>query len=429
MNDNSDNQHKSGLLKVLIYCATQDELDLMKSTLPIIDGFWDGFTDMAKAKEAIASGEYGIIIADFTSKNPNGRDLLLAANALSTQIKSICVSWRTRIDVVSRMWNIDNGFYFTYKGEETDAMTVALYSMFTESTHIKWFNHMQGEFNAMREKVGREKTQTVLLNGSVGTGKFTLAQIAHIRSPRRNARFVFANCSSIIPHVVRKWTALEKSHFLRILRSMVEEAQGGTLYFHEINMLDTEALELIAGYFSDDLKVNTENSKFNGIIICSSSTDLVEMTAAHICPPQLLKILHKNVIRVPSLVDYSDNLELLAIDMLKNYCISQNIEPKVFSKSALRIITDHVWTRNLRELFDVIKHAVFITKGKRISDDAIVMKPIVSERDSKTDKFRKVKQALRDAEGKKRKAAKALEIAPKTLYAWMKEMGIPYDYK
>lgn len=291
MENNSCNNKNQELLKVLIYCSTRDELEKLKSTLPIIDGYWDGFTDLGKAKEAITSGKYGIVLADFTSRNPDGRDLLLAANALSTQIKSICVSWRTRVDVVSRMWNIDDGYFFRFKGEETDAMTVALYSMFAEDTHIKWFNHMQGEFHAMREKIGREKTQTVLLNGSAGTGKFTLAQIAHIRSSRRNGNFVFANCSSITPHEARKWSQLEKSHFMKILGSMVEEAQGGTLYFHEINMLDSEALELIAEYFAEEIKVNTAASKFNGIIMCSSSMDLLQMSAAHMCPPKLLDIL------------------------------------------------------------------------------------------------------------------------------------------
>ena len=149
----------------------------------------------------------------------------------------------------------------------------------------------------------------------------------------------------------------------------------------------------------------------------------------HICSPKLIQVLRRNVIKVPSLTEYHEDIELLAIEVLKNYCISQNIPEKVFTKSALKVMSEHVWSRNLRELFDVIKHAVFITPNKRISADAIIMHPVVDANDTHSDKLRKVKQALRDCNGKKRHAAKKLNIAPKTLYAWMKEYGIPLDYK
>lgn len=46
-----------------------------------------------------------------------------------------------------------------------------------------------------------------------------------------------------------------------------------------------------------------------------------------------------------------------------------------------------------------------------------------------SEKLRKVRLAIRNNNGYKRRAAKELEIAPKTLYAWMKDLGIPLDYK
>ena len=68
-----------------------------------------------------------------------------------------------------------------------------------------------------------------------GTGKFSLSQISHIRSLRRNNRFVFANCKMMAEKPVMKWGAKEKSQFRHILRSMAKDAQSGTLYFHEID--------------------------------------------------------------------------------------------------------------------------------------------------------------------------------------------------
>lgn len=53
----------------------------------------------------------------------------------------------------------------------------------------------------------------------------------------------------------------------------------------------------------------------------------------------------------------------------------------------------------------------------------------VDSTDNNSDKLRKVKQAIRNNNGNKCRAAKELEIAPKTLYVWMKDLGIPPDYK
>ncbi len=128
-------------------------------------------------------------------------------------------------------------------------------------------------------------------------------------------------------------------------------------------------------------------------------------------------------------MDYHEDIELLAIEILKHYCVSLDIPEKVFTKAASKAICDHIWSRNLRELFDVIKHAVLISPNKRIAADAIIMHPIVDATDTQSNKLRKVKLALRDCKGNKRRAAKELHIAPKTLYAWMRDLGIPLDYK
>lgn len=425
----SENITKKDYKRVLIYCSSKEQLDEILSSLPIIDGYWDAFDNLQEAIDALKNGDYGIAFCESTPLNPADRELVMAANSKATNIQSFYSSWLTRNDVIASMWDLEDGYCFRYSREEQDAMTVALYSMFTEPSHIKWFSHMQGEFHAMREKVAREKTQTVLLTGASGTGKYTLAQIAHIRSMRRNHRFIFANCKALAPRKVMKWGSSEKSHFTRILRSMTDQAQGGTLYLHEIDHLDIEAQELIADYLNNELRVNTDKNIFKGIIICSTRVNIEDCFPGHICSPKLIQVLRRNVIKVPSLTDYHEDIELLAVDVLKNYCVSQNIPEKVFTKAALKVMSEHVWSRNLRELFDVIKHAVFITPNKRISADAIIMHPVVDANDTHSDKLRKIKQALRECNGKKRHAAKKLNIAPKTLYAWMKEYGIPLDYK
>lgn len=121
---------------------------MAKENLPLIDGYWDAFTDVDEAKKAIESGKYGVVVADYTTHNPKGRDLLMQSNSLSSNVKHVCISCRKRIDVVSYNWQLDDGYIFKYKGEERDAMTAAVYSMFTEHSTIQWIHHMLGEHEA-----------------------------------------------------------------------------------------------------------------------------------------------------------------------------------------------------------------------------------------------------------------------------------------
>ena len=65
--------------------------------------------------------------------------------------------------------------------------------------------------------------------------------------------------------------------------SMTNQAQGGTLYLHEIDHLDIEAQELIADFLNNELKVNTDKNLFNGIIICSTRVSIEDRLPGHIC--------------------------------------------------------------------------------------------------------------------------------------------------
>ena len=85
---------------------------------------------------------------------------------------------------------------------------------------------------------------------------------------------------------------------------------------------------------------------------------------------------------------------------------------------------NHVWTRNIRELFKTIKDAINITPGKRIPEEAIRILPHFDLTDNEREQKSNVRLALKQTNGNVAKAANMLEVSRKTLYVWMSKHGI-----
>ena len=67
---------------------------------------------------------------------------------------------------------------------------------------------------------------------------------------------------------------------------MFSEAEKGTLYFHEIEKLDYEAQEILADVLLSSLATRAPKGerRFNGLVICSTSSVLENRVSDKIFP-------------------------------------------------------------------------------------------------------------------------------------------------
>lgn len=417
--------------RALIYGPTLDDVEKTKQSLPLMEDCVDEFTNLKEAKQAVLTGKYSIVLACYTSLNPDVKSLLDLARNTPGCVQSICETQDPSDVVMSHVWDIGKNHLFTKSKSEIDDLTIPLHAMFSDRSPAKWFSNLQSEFQRVRRQREESECNIVLIIGAQGTAKYTVAQIGHLHSTRNKAPFVFVNCKLPERRHHLLWNEKDKGFFTNNINAIMENADRGTLYFHEIDHLDIEAQDVLADIFKSG-KYTMSDGKgrtvFTGVIVCSMRQSFEEGVENETISRNLIQVISRNTLTMPSLHEFHNDIPTLARELTEHYCMSQGKEVKSLSNKAMQAIMDHVWTRNIRELFKTIKDAINITPGKRIPEEAIRILPHFDLTDNEREQKSNVRLALKQTNGNVAKAANMLGVARKTLYQWMAKHGIEKGY-
>lgn len=413
--------------KVLIYSSTGELWNGFKSALSGNAENIIVVNDIAQAKEHIASGKYMFLITDLTIYDPDARDLMHWANSKSPQLNTLFAGQSKHPRVDTEVWKMYDDHIFHHEGQGVDNLTVPLSMILHPRSSLQWARNVVSEIHRTQSQQSKGEVRTVLLIGATGTAKFSIAQIAHFQSDRRCMPFVFVNCKNPNPSDNRTWTQAKRGDFIRNVNNIMASAHKGTLYFHNIDCLEMDAQLELANILRS---LDSEKQLIPGIIICSTRNNLEEQVKNGKCSSNLFSAINNIVMRVPSLSDYKDEIDELATELLRKYCVSVNKPERILSRSACDSIKNFIWGHNVRELFGVLKHADAMTdEGKPLTEaDLRLAYKIESDDDSNREAL--VRKALRKAGGVVSNAAAELGISRKTLYSWLKIFKInPKIYK
>lgn len=186
--------------------------------------------------------------------------------------------------------------------------------------------------------------QGVLIAGENGTGKELIARIIHGRSSRSAYPFVVMNCAM-------SGEVLESE-----FQTKIEGAQGGTLYFEEINE------------FPLHLQAKLVQNTYSIRIIASTSCNLQDLVNDKLFRSDLYAKISFVSMNVPALRERLEQIPMLVRAYIEKYNkltgSSVNSTP---SAEALDAFTSYTWPGNVRELEHVIERIV-ITKATGIID-------------------------------------------------------------
>lgn len=417
--------------RALIYSLTPIDLNELSASVPIIPEEVDVVYDSKKAKEALSTGNYTCIIVNRTSLDPSSDRVSQFATMLKNVSCHISIELNLLPNLTCQTWKLGDDQLFHHTGEEKDVLTIPLSSMFHLS-HINWIENVRAQFDRERRKQIDEDIKMVMVVGSRGTGKLSLAQLAHARSPRRNNPFIFANCKTANEQYKTKFEGVAaRTLFRQNIELLLRQAQGGTIYFHEIDKLEYAALNVFAEVLSKGTFTNANDKaeKFRGAIICSTRIPIEEKVRGERIPASFIQKFTGHIIRIPSLLDYPEDIQHMATSMLKSISVMEKLPVKQLSEEASKVLRNHVWNSNLREMFHLLSRTVTsMGKRKLIGKDDIYFGTAIENTGEDRYEVEKIKHILEMCEGDKKKAATQLSIARKTLYVYMKRYNIPMDY-
>lgn len=285
----------------------------------------------------------------------------------------------------------------------------------------------------------------ILITGENGTGKDMLAREIHRLSNRRGGPMVGVDMgaiteslfeSELFGHVKGSFT---DAHTDRVGR--FEAADGGTLFLDEIANLPyhLQAKLLTAIQKRCFVKVGSNTPQPTNIrLICATNRNLENMVRDGEFREDLLYRINTIHLHIPSLRERKEDILPLAKRFLLQYARQYGRPVSAFSPEAARLLLNHPWCGNIRELQHTLEKAVILSDGDELQADMLQLAPaavsVVPEEKSKEpepafhtlDEMERsmVSRAIEQCEGNLSQAAAMLGITRQTLYNKMKRYGL-----
>jgi transcriptional regulator with PAS, ATPase and Fis domain len=215
----------------------------------------------------------------------------------------------------------------------------------------------------------------VLITGESGTGKTTVAQIIHQRSPRASACLVDINCAALPDTLIEsELFGFEKGAFTGAMgrkKGLFEAAENGTLFLDEIGELK---LELQAKLLKaiDQQKIRrlggTKDIHCNVRILAASSRNLQRMVRIGTFREDLYYRVAVFEIDIPPLRERQDEIRELVCRQLAAEQVNAGVsEPLRIDARAIRELSSYYWPGNIRQLHNVLARLACYSDGQTIS--------------------------------------------------------------
>ncbi|WP_010256194.1 sigma-54-dependent transcriptional regulator [Myroides injenensis] len=427
----------------------------------------------AEAEQAIEQECYDIVLTDVRLPDSDGIELLKFIKRQCPSSQVILMTGYTEIKTAVNAMKL-GAFDYVAKPINPDEIVLTIkaaldkkanYASSEKKSSTKVVANAKAESEAEEYVKGNSKVSkqlheyidlvaptnmSVLIIGDSGTGKENIAHSIHLKSKRKDKPYIAVDCGAIPKDLASsEFFGHIKGSFTGAVTDKIghfEAANGGTIFLDEVGNLSYEVqVQLLRALQERKVKpVGSSNEVDVDIrVIAATNEDLLQAVRDGEFREDLYHRLNEFGIVAPRLIDRGEDILMFAMHFLKESNCELEKEVKKFSSEVERVFLTYDWPGNLREMKNIIKRSVLLTRGEIIEKEVLPQeilnpKPILSsnstggnvteEEDLKLFSSRNEEQAIRTALEKvkfnKTKAAQVLGIDRKTLYNKMKLYNI-----
>jgi two-component system response regulator PilR (NtrC family) len=442
--------------------VADDEASVRESLVEVLrdEGYQVfGVADGAAAIEALGKQDFDVIISDLRMPGGDGLEVLRHAREVSPQTLVVLMTAFATVDTAVEALRSGAHDYMLKPLVFEDILHKIATLM--KNRQVAWenqllrsqlarhwdFDNLVGRSPAMREVIERIQRvaptpATVLITGESGVGKEVVARAIHHFSERRDEIFLPINCgaipdalleSQLFGHLRGSFTGAVANH-----EGLFQRARGGTIFLDEIGDLPLhlqvkllralEAKEVLPVGATTPVKIEVR-------LLAATNRDLSKLVAEEKFRDDLYYRLNVFGIEIPPLRERRDDIPPLIEHFVPVHNRELKKNFKGVDSATLKLLMSLPWKGNVRELDNVIEHAMILGDGDWITPRDLPRalqqegQSITVPADNLRDALRAYEKAhilavLAKVDNDKRLAAEQLGVSLSSLYRKIEELGI-----
>jgi len=344
------------------------------------------------ALKKIEEGFVGIVLLDVHLPDMSGLEVFERIRQMAPDLPVVFITAHAKIDMVVEA--IQKGaFDFIPKGHDMiKRLRVTMKNASERLSMTIRLNQLEGQVKGrlvfpeiITEHAGMARVLTdiekvslsdvpVLITGETGTGKELVARAIHANGPRHDRIFLPVNSAGIPEGLLEsEMFGNEKGAYtgaVQARQGLFEQADGGTIFLDEVGELPMTLQAKFLRVLQEGKFLRVGGSReinVNVRVISATNRDLMQEVKKNNFRDDLYYRLAVFPIEIPPLRERGEDITLLAGYFLKQFAREDSKDIRGFEHEALDILRNYSFPGNVRELRNIIRHAILVAKGNMIT--------------------------------------------------------------
>ena len=339
----------------------------------------------------LKSASFDLVLTDFRLPDKDGLELLTQIRVLSEEVPVILMTHYADIRTAVKAIKMGAFEYITKPINPDETLLVirnalskkaevpagAVTAAAPAAQFVRGKSVQSSEIEEFISLVGPTNL-SVIIEGESGTGKEYVARMIHEHSKRQGKPFVAIDCGALSKELAgSELFGYVKGAFTGAMKDkqgQFEAAEGGTLFLDEIGNLPYEIqVKLLRALQERKVRKigSTTDLEVDVRVIAATNEDLVKAVASGQFREDLYHRLNEFKISISPLRERDGDVLLFADYFLRQ--ANQELEKSIagFDAAAEEVLLKYSWPGNLRELKNVVKRAVLLTKTELITPQVL----------------------------------------------------------